>query len=386
MHTTKMKSPVSLIFFGSILASIGVHSYLLNEHIKAKYTPEPASQFCHISDYFNCGASIASPFSEIFGIPLAVFGIFTQLTILFFALKVLLADKSENRASSATSVLIMSGFSAAVSVVMAMLSIFVVQSLCPFCTGAYILSFIGLFCSWILFWPLRAKWSPQVFKKLFFAGLFILASGFLTGKIIVRKYYDKDTQELIALLVQDWKSQPEKNLESVVAPIKIGSDSAKMKIVEFADFLCSHCKAAFPKLHKFTESNRDSQLIFQAWPLDGCKGTTPGRQCELAIVSYCSNLQNKGAEGMEYLFDSQQVFYQSTQLEKELELMADFTKMDSKTLLDCFKDPNSLELVKKQVAAGTALELKGTPSIFINNKFYNGAPEPAALQEIYKAL
>jgi protein-disulfide isomerase/uncharacterized membrane protein len=386
MHTTKMKSPVSLIFFGSILASIGVHSYLLNEHIKAKYTPEPASQFCHISDYFNCGASIASPFSEVFGVPLAVFGIFTQLAILFFALKVLLTDKAENRTSSATATLTLSGFSAIASITMALLSIFVIKSLCPFCTGAYFLSFIGLFCSWKLFGPLSSGWTPMVFKKLVFIGLFILVSGFVTGKIIVRKFYDKDTQELIALLVQDWRSQPEKDLSSIVAPIKIGDDSAKMKIVEFADFLCSHCKAAFPKIHKFTESNHDAQLIFQAWPLDGCKGTTPGRQCELAIVSYCSNLQNKGAEGMEYLFDSQQVFYETTQLDKELELMADFTKMNSKTLLECFKDPNSLELVKKQVAAGTALELKGTPSIFINNRFYHGAPEPAALQEIYKAL
>jgi protein-disulfide isomerase len=358
----------------------------VNEHIKAKYTADPASKLCHISDYFNCGASISSRFSEVFGSPLAAFGIITQLVIIFFALKALLLDKPQTRSSSAAVSLGVIFFSALMSLIMASISLFIVKSLCPFCTGAYVLSFVALISGWVLFKPMIHSWSADVLKKLFLSGVVIVAAGFVTGKIIVNRYYDKDTQDLMGALIQDWKDQPVKDVSKVVAPIKIGPDSAKMKIVEFADFLCGHCKAAYPKIHTFMQTNKDVQLIFQTWPLDGCKGSTPGRPCQLAIASYCANLQSKGAEGMEYLFDSQQVFYETTDLEKELQLMADFTKMDGKTFLACFKDPNSLEMVKKQVEVGTALELKGTPSIFINNKFYQGAPEPAVLQVIQLTL
>src|SRR3989344_6569858 len=49
---------------------------------------------------------------------------------------------------------------------------------------------------------------------------------------------------------------------------KIGSDSAKVKVVEFSDFECPACKAAEPAIKNVISSNGDNvQFIYRHFPL-----------------------------------------------------------------------------------------------------------------------
>lgn len=388
MHTNKtpgsISSPWGIVLTASLLGAAGVHTYLLNEHLKIKYTSDPASTLCNISDTFNCSASITSSFSEFFGTPLALFGIITQLVMLYFVLKATVLRKTEPASPVAFSIGV---FTVAISVLMAGLSIFIIKSLCPFCTAAYVLSLISLVAAWKLLKPAPSQWDASVLKTLLASAVVIAGVGLVTGQIIKSRYQDKDTQEMMALVISDWKSQPQKEI-NVIAPIKSGPDSAKMKIIEFADFLCIHCKHAFPKLKNFVHVNKDAQLLFQAFPLDGCSGPNdnPGRQCQMAVASYCGNLQDKGEAAAEYMFNSQELFAQTTDVFKEFKLMASFININSETFLACIKDVNSLEMIKKQMELGKKLEIKGTPALFINNKFFQGPPDLVPLQEAYRNL
>lgn len=388
MQTSKIKSPSGLLLIASLIASIGVHAYLFSEYVTAKYTMEAGSSLCKLSDYFNCAGSISSPFSAIFDIPLSVFGIIVQLVILFFSLKALVFSHSPEKTSTSSHIaLTLARFSVLVSVVMAGISIFLVKSLCPFCTMAYVLSFITLLCAQHLMKPLTERWNPNTTQKLIFTFVFVGVAGWLSGTVMLHKYKNSELQQMLGLVLDNWKSQPVQEIQPV-APIKMGPDSAKMKIVEFADFLCIHCKNAFPKLHAFLKENSDVQLLFQPWPLDGCKmaGTEPGLRCQLAIAAYCANLQGQGEKASEYLFEHQDQLHDTTDIKKELADAATHAGVNAETFNACLKDPQSLEMVKKQVENGVNLKIEGTPAFFINGKTFRGPPESAVLHQVYKSL
>lgn len=388
MQTSKIKSPSGLLLFASLIASIGVHTYLFNEYVKAKYTMEAGSSMCSLSDYFNCSGSVSSPFSDLFGTPLSIFGIIVQLVILFFSLKALLFSSSSEKTSTSSHIaLTLARFSVLVSITMAGISVLIVKSLCPFCTAAYVLSFITLFCAQRLMKPLTEPWNASATKGVLVAFVFVGLAGFASGFVTLHKYKNSELQQMLTLVFDNWKNQPAQEVVPV-APVKIGPDTAKMKIVEFADFLCSHCKNAFPKLHEFIKTNPDVQLQFQTWPLDGCKmaGTEPGLRCQLGIANYCANLQGQGEKSAEYLFERQEQLFETTDIKKEMSDLATQVGLNAETFTACLKDPQSLEMVKKQVEVGVALKVEGTPAFFINGKAYRGPPEPTLLKKVYDSL
>lgn len=61
-----------------VLSDIGIAltAYLLYQHYRSS-----GSSFCNISEYLNCDIVNKSTYSEIFGIPVALFGLFAYLVI-----------------------------------------------------------------------------------------------------------------------------------------------------------------------------------------------------------------------------------------------------------------------------------------------------------------
>lgn len=387
MDSSKITSRSSALTLVSALAAVGVHLYLTQQHIITKYTLAEGSQLCNINSFLNCSTSIVSSFSEVMGTPLSIFGLITQLLILFFFTKAFLTDDSQEKQSSLTVAFLLAVFSVIASLVMGAISIFIVGSLCPFCTVAYALSILTLLGTWFSVRKKGISSMPVVFKPLLVAAVILGAGGWATGAITLQKYRHKDFNQMTQLRIQNWLSQSEKTI-ALVAPQKFGPDSAKMKIVEFADFLCSHCKMAFPKLHTFAKAQGDVQILFQSWPLDGCAGTAenPGRRCELAKISYCANLQDKGNEAQEYIFAMQEILAGLPDLKTEIAIMNQKLSLDETKIQSCLADPKTLADIKAQIELGKSLGIKGTPTLFINNKLFQGGPHIPTLQEIYKKI
>ncbi|MFX8778144.1 DsbA family protein, partial [Acinetobacter baumannii] len=82
--------------------------------------------------------------------------------------------------------------------------------------------------------------------------------------------------------------------------IKSSGDISKatVTIVEFADFLCPHCKSAATSLDAFINNNPNAKLVFKTFPLDGkCnKGMQhqgDGVRCQLAAAPVCADQMNQ---------------------------------------------------------------------------------------------
>ena len=133
-----------------------------------------------------------------------------------------------------------------------------------------------------------------------------------------------------------------------------------MTVVVFADFQCPHCKAEAPGLRKAVQNYRgEAKLVFKHFPLE-----MHDRAKAAAIAAEAAHEQGKFWEMHDLIFDHQE------QLEDEdLERYAKQIRgLDvAKWKADYESEQAELEVVKDR-AIGEALEIQGTPAVFVNGR------------------
>jgi protein-disulfide isomerase/uncharacterized membrane protein len=386
----------------STFIAILVHSYLAKHHYDLKFGEVTSTSLCNINSTFNCEAASASKFSELFGIPMAIWGAFTNTALLaLIAFRPLF--EPEKQPALRRALLLMSGFVAATSLVMLAISAFILSTFCPFCMGAYVLSFITFAGLWYglpdsaLLSPLQAKIAAPaamqpVLMPLVIAAIFIGLGSLITNDQIKTSYNATGVTDFVRSQMQEWSQNPVQTIQTV-SPLVEGAEEAKakMKIVEFADFRCGHCKHAAPVLNAFVSSHPDVRLEFQAWPLDGeCNTSIPtanGASCLLARAVFCAEkLKQSGWKAHAYVFEHQEEYATVDAVKAALASIAAAAGAGAPELTACSDDPETKALIQKQAAVGTALNLKGTPGIYVNGKELAGGQSLPVLTEAYRSL
>ncbi len=158
-----------------------------------------------------------------------------------------------------------------------------------------------------------------------------------------------------------------KNIDLTDTPSK-GSAGAPIVIVEFADFECPACGAMRPVLDQLFEQHRDSvRLLFKHFPLAMHQNAEKASRAAVA-----AQRQGKFWEMYRVLFDNQ------TQLGVEnVEKLAQGIGLDLARFRQDRDSEVTADFVAKNRKQGEALELSGTPSIFINGRRFSGTGEPA---------
>ena len=364
---TKKSPALFWLTLVSLLLAVGTHIYLINHHYNLKYGSEIGEALCNINDYMNCDATSASSFSEFLGIPMALLGALLN----FFLLGLLCSyqwpvasEKFRNSLPSSIKLTALLIFSA--SLVMGFLSITVVKSLCPACLATYALSFITLVGCWAY---LKGSLSLSAFEFKLIPGLLLatLTFGFFFNKVQVSKYGGQDLNDMNHLSFLDWKEQSPVTINPV-SPLEYNKKAgAKMHIVEFADFLCGHCKTAFPKIHSFVKAHPDAHLSFQAFPLDGClSDETP--QCYLARLAYCGGQQGRGWETQKWIFDHQRELLRPQLIDEKLTDLGIYAGVDTEAMKTCAEAEETRNVIKEQMEVGKNIGVKGTPSVYVNGK------------------
>lgn len=145
---------------------------------------------------------------------------------------------------------------------------------------------------------------------------------------------------------------------------KIGSDSARVKLVEFSDFECPACSAAEPFVKKLLVSYPDQlQFIYRHFPLPQHKFGRPA-----ATLAETAGEQGKFWEMHDKLFETQSqwsglsdptVFFLG--LARELNL--DEEKVKQQLTEDSFKSK-----INEDIAEGQRLGVNATPTFFLNGR------------------
>ena len=157
-----------------------------------------------------------------------------------------------------------------------------------------------------------------------------------------------------------------------------GGASAKVQIVEFADYQCPHCKHMVEPMKKVLAKYKDKiRLVFMDYPIN-----PSGISLTIAHGAVCADQQKKFWEFHYMAFDKQSTLSKDSpgQFAKEL-------KLDEAAFTKCLTAPETLAKVAKSKAEGEKAGITGTPAIFMNGRRANvGHDEEALTKEIEKAL
>jgi protein-disulfide isomerase len=154
--------------------------------------------------------------------------------------------------------------------------------------------------------------------------------------------------------------------ESVIAtgPSR-GAKTAAITIVEFADYQCPYCGQMEPVLAQILKHYpKDVRLVYQQLPL---KDIHPDA-LHAAEASICAGAQGDFWEMHDALFANQSALSVG-----ELAKSAERLKLNSSAFKSCMDSPATAAEIAADVKAGDDAGITGTPGLFINGRFLDGA-------------
>ncbi len=155
-----------------------------------------------------------------------------------------------------------------------------------------------------------------------------------------------------------------------------GNPKAPLVIVEFSDFQCPACAAAYERLRTSLSGRRDVRLVFRHFPLDSRCNPTVSRPvhelaCTAAAAAECAGQQGKFWDYHDRLFAEQRFLDRETLFRFARELGLAIPRFRT-----CLDDPATLASVTDDIAAATALGIESTPTLFVNGRRLEGVLEP----------
>ncbi len=367
------------------------HAYLTKEYYQLQFGLKEGQSLCNVNQTFNCDAVSASNYSAFLGIPLALWGFAANL-ILLFLIAVPRFFLFVGRERTYRFALYVSLLTVLASVIMGSVSLMLLTTYCLFCILAYILSILGFLLLWgsgpgglaDVGTDLKEAWVEQ--RWLVFTLPAIPLAAFLFRIVILQNYNASNLDLFIDEKIIQWQANPPNtfNENGIVAPAKT---EPQWTIVEFADFLCPHCKSASPTLHAFVAANPNVKLIFKSFPLDGnCNPSSEskgdGLRCELASLVFCSDkLAQKGWLAHDEVFESQEAIASEGSAKTIIASLTSKAGLEPEALATCMKSEETLTFIQNMAREGEAAKISGTPSIFLNGRFLPGGQLLRVLQK-----
>jgi protein-disulfide isomerase/uncharacterized membrane protein len=338
------------------------------------------TSFCNISQTVNCDVVLGSRYGRFLEIPVPVW------SLLAFVVGAALAAPGAFGVTSMFAdllLVILVSSSVGFTLVMAVLAGFVLKTLCLLCLTLYV-----LVTAWtIVVLPVAGGFpsvgGPFTRRSTVYAGA---AAGLLVAASAgawsaARMPAALETAQAICeadpRFCEYYRGQPVSAPATVAGsePHAKGPDDAPVTIVEFSDFQCPACGQAFLDLHDVVRRRRDVRLVFRHFPLDQrCNDTIEHAvhpvACLAASAAECAAQQGKFWEYHDLLFQNQASLARDNLFGFARDLGLDMTRFRT-----CLDAPETLDLVRDDVRAGSALGIQSTPTIFINGRRIQGALE-----------
>jgi protein-disulfide isomerase len=145
----------------------------------------------------------------------------------------------------------------------------------------------------------------------------------------------------------------------------LGPEDAPVVIVEFSAYACPYCGRHFeqtfaPLLENYAQYIR---YVYRDFPT-----INPNISVPASLAANCAHEQGKFWEYHNLLFSNQELLGPDYFVQAGEELGLDMVAFNA-----CTQDQSYIQEVNADYSAGIALGISGTPSFYINGKYYSGA-------------
>ncbi|MBL8911991.1 MAG: thioredoxin domain-containing protein [Archangium sp.] len=189
-----------------------------------------------------------------------------------------------------------------------------------------------------------------------------------------REVFGKLKKDAGFTMVLEAPAKQRKTIDVATGPTR-GGKGAKVVIVEFADFQCPYCARAHETVSTVMKAYGEKvRIIFRHYPL-----ANHPKAPKAAEATACADEQGKFWELHDSLFESGELD------EDALAMQAKRIGVDEKKYDECMKSGRMASLVKRDMAAGQAAGVSGTPAFFINGLQLSGAQPEEAFRKLIDA-
>ena len=387
-----------------VLSLVGLAlSYIsLDQHVAYSHGFVTGPSFCHLNAHLNCEAVNTSEYSMLFGLPVASYGLFLYSLLLIGSLVASKTGRIISLHTWSSITLMISCVASLLSVVLFGISEALIGALCLMCLGTYLVNFLILGVVWRMSWKGRfveglkrgiresvgligcvfgVTAAPESVQpwRVRVVSLLVVLSGLASAMLPEFLFQVYAAQEMVeGDPVEAWAASPLTTLtlevgKGAFGDYSLGDLSAPIQIVEFADYECPACKMMQELMKTVLERYEGKYyFVFKNYPLD--KSCNPEMQhdlhqfaCVAAVYSRCAGEQGKFWEANTVLFlrDAEK-----GELERE-SLLSDGSKelgIDEASARECMDSGRYKDVILRDIKAGSAAGLQGTPSVWVNGK------------------
>jgi protein-disulfide isomerase len=192
-----------------------------------------------------------------------------------------------------------------------------------------------------------------------------------SARLADQGYTQSDISEA---LEKRYRSSAIRMLDIANAPMK-GSASAKVTLVEFADYECPHCKRFQPVLRQIVdEFKNEVRLYFKHYPLPQHPNARLAAEAAVA-----AQRQGKFWPFEEKLWDHQEDLSPAV-----IEKLAKESGLDMAKFRKDIEDPGVKAQVQKDRVDGQTAGISSTPTLYINGREYTDTKDTETLAEWIK--
>jgi uncharacterized membrane protein/protein-disulfide isomerase len=383
------KRTLILLFAVLGLGASSVSSYV---HYKL-LTDVTYTSFCDVNTTVNCAQAYLSRYGSLFGVPVALAG------VLFFALVLLIAGvagrpTSPARETAPAYTFALATVGLAIVLYLGWASYFVLKTFCILCAITYV-SVIAIFIISggattfpMTTLPSRAQRDLRTLAASPLA--LVLSLMFVVMAVSAFAMFPRETagndqrasaaaaaplpavsDEDRANLTKWWEVQPK-------SEIPIAADGAKVLIVKFNDYQCPACKATYDAykgiIAKYVASGQ-VKYVTKHFPLEAeCNPYAASNHyasCEASAAVIMSKTKGTTAKFEDWVFANiGPPMLTPAQVKDAARTVAGITDFDAQY-------PRALEEIKTDAGLGNLLQVKSTPTFYINGR------QPGILQPQY---
>ena len=372
------------------LLGLGLAIKLAFIYYSANYDRYSLSSFCSINNFIDCDGAARTNTAQFIGIPLAWWGIFFYIIVLFLSF----VDKLKTNRflrfleefKNPHSYIAVLGFVAfLISMILAAISLFGIKKLCILCVGTYVLDLViatvaadGMFKNIILSFKTTFVDFIDGAKKYTKTAiiLFILFVSFLVYSVTSLYFVPHIKRRNEILKYHQMKTNPYRVKGNV-----LGAENAEIIIELYSDYVCPICYINNIMLHKAVKEFKNIKIVHYNYPFD--KECNPYISTNMHPYACFMSRGAISAKNQGNYWEMSSLLYENKpkKMDDMLKLV-DKLGFDKDKFLKDFDSELTTKRLNEDLELANANDIDATPTMYINGEKYVGVKPYNELKKI----